>query len=142
MLVPNITVADLPNIYDQDDSLALLEYLHLLSLDSPRIQKSDRVDSFLSRYEVPNFGNGLATKDMVRVRWRGFIPPRFVREVYLLVRKEGLKIAKEEQDGEGGTGSQQEGRWAALTATAFEGFGGGFSVLQFAGRETFSWGFD
>jgi ribonuclease P/MRP protein subunit RPP40 len=140
--VPKMTVADLPNIYDQDASLALLEYLHLLSLDSPRIQAADRIDSFLSRYEVPDFGQGLETKDMVRVRWRGFISPKFVRDVYLLVRKEGLKVTKEEQDGEGGTEIEKEGRWVGLTGKAFEGFGGGWSVVQFAGRETLSWDFD
>jgi len=142
ILVPKITVSDLLKVYDQDSSLALLEYLHLLNLESPRIHAADRIDPFLSRYEVPNFGHGLATKNIVRIRWRGFIPPRFMREVFLLVRKEGLKVAKEEQDGEGGTGSQEEGRWMSLTADAFGGFGGGYSVMQFAGRETLSWEFD
>jgi ribonuclease P/MRP protein subunit RPP40 len=108
VLVPKMTVADLPYIYSDDASLALLEYLHLVALDSPRIQKHDRVDSFLSRYEVPAFGQGLVTENMVRVRWRGFIPPRFARDVYLMIRREGLKVAREEQDGEGGTGSQEE----------------------------------
>ena len=139
VLVPKMAVADLPNLYDQEDSLALLEYLHLLSLDSPRIQKEDRIDSFLSRYEVPDFGHGFSTRNMVRVRWKGFISPQFVREVYLMVRKEGLKVPKEEQDGEGGTGSQEEGRWFALNTKAFGGFGVGQSVLQFAGRETLIW---
>jgi ribonuclease P/MRP protein subunit RPP40 len=142
VLVPKMTVADLPNIYTEDASLALLEYLHLLSLDSPRIQKHDRMDSFLSRYEVPDLGQGLVTEDMVRVRWKGFIPPRFVREVYLMIRKEGLKVAREEQDGEGGTDSQGEARWVGLTGKSFEGFGGGWSVVQFAGRETLSWAFE
>ncbi|KAF2706656.1 hypothetical protein K504DRAFT_437416 [Pleomassaria siparia CBS 279.74] len=142
VLLPIISLADLPNIYDQDTSLSLLEYLHLLSLGSPRICKGDRVDSFLSRYEIPEFGHGLAPKNMVRIRWRGFIPPRFARELFLSARKDGLKIAKEEQDGEGGTANQEDHRWIALTANAFEGFGGGWSVVQFAGRETLSWEYD
>ncbi|KAF2869683.1 ribonuclease P 40kDa subunit-domain-containing protein [Massariosphaeria phaeospora] len=138
VLAPELTVADLTALYDQEDSLSLLEYLNLLSLDSPRVNSTDKVDAFLSRYAVPDFDNGVAEKNMVRVRWRGFISPQFVRELFLTVRTEGMKVKKEEQDGDGGTKNKQEKRWFALSGL---GFGGqsAYTVMQWAGRETLVW---
>ncbi|KAF2264476.1 hypothetical protein CC78DRAFT_494908 [Lojkania enalia] len=139
IIVPDLTLADLSQLYEQENSLALVEWLHLISLESPRIRSDDKIDSFLSRYEVPNFGSGASTKNMVHVRWNGFIPPNFVQSLFLLVSKHGLKVAKAEQDGEGGTKNQQEGRWFAMTAKAFAGYGGCYTTVQFAGRETLTW---
>jgi ribonuclease P/MRP protein subunit RPP40 len=117
--------------------MALLEWLHLISLGSPRIKASDNVDPFLSRYEVPDLGCGLETMDMVRVRWRGFIPPQFVREIFLAVRNEGLKIGKDNHDGEGGTTDRNDERWFALTAKGFDEEG--YTIMQLAGRDTLAW---
>lgn len=138
-LVPKLTLSDLTALYAQEDALALHEYLNMLCLASPRMSSSDSVDPHLSRYEVPTFEtNALGKKDMVRIRWRGFIPPQFVRNLFLTVRKEGLRVDKEQQDGEGGTQNGEEGRWMALNAV---GFGGkrGWTVMQWAGRETLVW---
>ncbi|KAF2002816.1 hypothetical protein P154DRAFT_461731 [Amniculicola lignicola CBS 123094] len=138
-LAPEITVAHLANLYDQDSSLALLEWLHMMSLPSPRLQKSDRIDPYLSRYEVPDLGHGLATKNIVCVRWNGFISPEFIKGLFLTVRRHGMRVAKDDQDGEGGTEKMDEGRWFSITAKAFGGYGGCYTVMQFAGRETFTW---
>jgi ribonuclease P/MRP protein subunit RPP40 len=138
-LVPNLTVSDLTALYDRDDTLALQEYIHMLSLASPRVSAYDSIDSHISRYEVPKLTDRkLATKEMVRVRWRGFIGPEFVREIYLTVRKEGLKVDRNEQDGEGGTQRGEEKRWIAMSAAAFGG-GKAWTVMQWAGRETLVW---
>ncbi|KAF2472228.1 uncharacterized protein BDR25DRAFT_284800 [Lindgomyces ingoldianus] len=138
VVMPNIVVASLPDLYEQEDSLALLEWLHLVTLGSPRIRSGDRIDSFLSRYEVPNF-NGLSPRNMIRMRWKGFIPPQFVRELFLLIRKHGLKSTRGEGKEEREIGSQEECRWFALTAKAFGGYGGCYTIMQFAGRETLTW---
>ena len=143
VLTPKLTVAEIPKLYEQEDSLAMLEWLQLVSLASPRIRQSDKIDSFLSRYEVPDFsenGRGVVAKNMVRVRWNGFIPPLFIRQLFLTVRKEGLKLNKSgEGGGEGSTVGQDEERWFALTASAFGGYGGCYTVMQFAGRESLTW---
>jgi ribonuclease P/MRP protein subunit RPP40 len=138
VLVPELTVDDLPRLYEQEESLELLEWLDMVSLDSPRIREGDRIDPFLSRYEVPDFGKGVEVRDMVRVRWRGFIPPLFVRELFLAVRKEGLKVGRDEHDGEGGTMMGEEKRWFAMSAQGFEE-SEGYTVMQWAGRETLCW---
>ena len=71
------------------------------------------------------------------MRWRGFIAPQFVRDVFLLVRREGLKVMKKDFDGEGGTGREGEGRWFGMCA---RGWGeDGWTVMQFAGRDTLVW---
>lgn len=136
-LVPKLTVSDLPSLYDSEDALALHEYISMLCLRSPRTAASDAIDPHLSRYEVPTFDGlvKLATKDMIRVRWRGFIPPEFIRELFLLVRKMGLKVDKR---GDGAVQEGEEERWVAWSAA---GFGGGreWTVMQWAGRETLVW---
>jgi ribonuclease P/MRP protein subunit RPP40 len=145
-LVPKLVVGDLTELYGEEESLALLEWLHLLSLDSSRVNAKDAIDPHLSRYEVPDFGTGTRSGNFVRIRWRGFIPPAFVRDLFLTIRKEGLKgkakvngtqdVAMEgtpRQDVDG-----EEERWFAMSA---QGFGGknGWTVMQSAGRETFLW---
>jgi ribonuclease P/MRP protein subunit RPP40 len=145
-LVPKLVVGDLTELYGEEESLALLEWLHLLSLDSSRVNAKDAIDPHLSRYEVPDFGTGTRSGNFVRIRWRGFIPPAFVRDLFLTIRKEGLKgkakvngtqdVAMEgtpRQDVDG-----EEERWFAMSA---QGFGGknGWTMMQSAGRETFLW---
>ncbi|KAL1599505.1 hypothetical protein SLS60_007308 [Paraconiothyrium brasiliense] len=133
-LVPELTVSDLPSLYDSEDALALHEYISMMCLASPRVSASDNIDPHLSRYEVSSFDGlvELASRNMVRVRWRGFIPPQFVQELFLLVRKEGLRVEK------GSSGEVKEERWVAWSAA---GFGGGreWTVMQWAGRETLVW---
>ncbi|KAJ4354657.1 uncharacterized protein N0V89_006394 [Didymosphaeria variabile] len=139
-LVPKLTVPMLPSLYDSEDALALQEYISMLCLNSPRVSAFDNIDPHLSRYEVSTFDGlvELATRDMVRVRWRGFIPPQFVQELFLLVRKERLKVEKG-RDGEVRDGREsKEERWVAWSAA---GFGGRreWTVMQWAGRETLVW---
>jgi ribonucleases P/MRP protein subunit RPP40 len=139
ILAPMITVADLPGLYGQDDALSLLEWLHLVNLESPRLHAQDSIDPFLSKYEVPTFNEkGTITKDIVRVRWRGLIPPQFAREIFLLIKKEGLKVDPSHHDGEGGTLLKEEGRWFAMMAAGFAD-AVGWTIMQWAGRETLVW---
>ncbi|KAH7110834.1 ribonuclease P 40kDa subunit-domain-containing protein [Dendryphion nanum] len=151
--VPGLRVGDLEGLYKRslDDGAAameLLECLDMLALDSPRMHVDDRVDPFVSRYEVPVFETANGTfrepvaREMMRVRWRGLISPQFARQVFLVVRREGLRVGKESSDGEGGTLDREEGRWFGLSARAFAagvGSGDGYTVMQWAGRDTLCW---
>jgi ribonuclease P/MRP protein subunit RPP40 len=148
VLVPELAANDLKGLYAEEDALGLLEYLHMLSLDSPRVAKGDNINPHLSRYEVPDLGNGVSAKNMVRVRWKGFIPPAFVRDLYLAIRKEGFK-GKSKVNGtqdkdvvmEGSSVLDLEGkdgRWFSMSAQAFGGKHA-WTVMQFAGRETLVW---
>lgn len=133
---PIISSTTLPETYEPEDSAALLEYLHLLSLSSPRVQASDSIDPYLSRYEVPEFGEGGGTevRNLVKLRWNGFIAPLFVRGVFLDARKRFL--------GGEGKGEAKREMWFAMNASGFGGFGGGgpaYSVLQVGAKETLGW---
>ncbi|KAF1956239.1 hypothetical protein CC80DRAFT_413497 [Byssothecium circinans] len=138
-LIPDLIVSDLPSLYDHHNALDLYEYINMLSLASPRVSAHDSIHPHLSRYEVSSLvDKRCRTKDLVRVRWRGLISPLFVREIYLMIRREGLRVEKGEQDGEGGTQRRGEERWVGMSATAFGG-GKAWTVMQWAGRENLVW---
>lgn len=138
--VPKIKEAGLEALYDQDASLEMLEYLHLISLGSPRINASDIIDPALSRYEVPDLGAGWATKDMVCVRWKGLLTPAFVRDVFLGVRGAVFKSrGRVNGDVEMDLGKEEEEmKWFAMSARSFGGKKS-WSVVQFEQRESVTW---
>lgn len=76
----------------QETLYDVLEYLDMLSLASPRVQTTDQVDPFISRYEVPGLServdNGSTDKtgQAVRVvKWAGLIPIQWVLELLCAV---------------------------------------------------------
>ena len=65
-------------------ALELSEWLALVVLGSPRIQSQDEIDPYLSRYEVPGSDEKLAKNgNVVLVRWRGFLPVKWVEGLWL-----------------------------------------------------------
>jgi ribonuclease P/MRP protein subunit RPP40 len=121
--IPNIlvpTITSVSDTYDADAAADLLEWLGLVSLDSPRIRADDSIDPYLSRYQVPELGEGSPiTRNLVRMRWYGFIPPTFIRDVYIRARK----VVGEE--------------WFAMNASCFHGQA--YSVLNYGPNDTLSW---
>lgn len=150
VVVPKLDVTEngLSGLYDQEDALALLEWLDMLSLGSSRVTDGSDVNSHLCRYDVPDFGHGLETRDLVRVRWSGFITPMFVKHLFLEVWKAGYKGKREpkrrkgDEDGDAtmdGTQDDAEaGKWFSMSAQAFGGENA-WSLMQFANRETLVW---
>ena len=151
LLVPGVRPGDVSKLCEGEAPLELLEYMGLVGLGSERLRVGDRVDPYVSRYEVPDF-NGeveVVEKEMVRVRWRGFLMAEFAREMFLLVRRWGLRVEKSgEKNGEKGEDVEEKGdedmvgekeeRWVGWQAQAFGGRKA-WSVLQWAGRETLVW---
>ncbi|KAG9186626.1 ribonucleases P/MRP protein subunit RPP40 [Alternaria panax] len=146
VLVPQLPFNDLKSIYDEEEALDLLEYLHMLQLKSPRVEKGNNLNPHLARYEVPDLGKGVATKNMVTVQWRGFISPAFVRDLFLMIRKESSKGSKKangtqdtDMDMEGNSVVKEgEDEWFSMSAQAFGGKNA-WTAMQFAGRETLVW---
>lgn len=140
--VPEVRAGDVSGLYAGEDALALHEWLGMVALGSPRVRGEDRIDALLSRYEVPDFGGlvSVQRKDMVRVRWRGLITAEFVKDLFLLVRREGLRVKREGASQSTTTmgGEADEERWVAWSASAFGGRKA-WSVMQWAGRETLCW---
>lgn len=146
-LCPKLVKGKLEKVYDEDEAMSLLEYVNMLSLHSPRVKASDDIDPHLSRYEVPDFGDGLETRDMVCIRWKGFMPPAFARDVFIAARRDAFKgkgrskingTQDMDVDMEGGEQGKEEEAWFAMSA---QGFGGrkSWTIMQFEGRDTVTW---
>jgi ribonuclease P/MRP protein subunit RPP40 len=154
VVVPNLDVGSngLSALYEQEDALALLEWLDLVNLGSERVREGDALDSLLSRYEVPAFGHGVETRSLVKVKYSGFITPEFVRDLFLQVWKSGFK-AKREGKRRKNCVAQDEGArdgdvemnendaaeaWFSMSAQSFGGKNA-WSLMQFGNRETLVW---
>lgn len=79
----------------------IYEWLSLARLQSPRIASNDDIDTYLSRYRVPNRSE--SDIDMWKVSWSGFIDPTWFRELLIGMMK--------------GCPAQS---WFSLTALGFE----------------------
>jgi ribonuclease P/MRP protein subunit RPP40 len=90
-IIPNINVKEpclkpptkIPTEYDgdfEDFAVETHEWLSLISLDSPRIDPDDQIDSVLSRYMPP--GDSMKSSKLVKITWRGFVAPSWVHKTF------------------------------------------------------------
>ncbi|KAL0261049.1 hypothetical protein SLS55_004743 [Diplodia seriata] len=128
--VPALTsVADL---CDPEYSAEVLEWFGMVSLESPRINGDDDIDSFLSRYEVPmpyrsdGDADPPAVERLTRLRWRGLIPPAFLLRLWMIARR-GIVG--------GSVGAQRT--WMAMSVAGFEGET--YTMLGIGSRDVLSW---
>ena len=63
----------------QESIYEIVEYLDMVALGSPRIQTTDRIDPFLSRYAVPHPSENADT--LWTLTWTGLIDSRWVLEM-------------------------------------------------------------
>lgn len=151
VVVPKLDVQGntLSGLYDQNDALALLEWLDMVNLGSERVKEGDAIDSHLCRYDVPDLGHGVQTQEFVRVRWIGFITPALVKELFLDVWKSAFKGKRrpKRQRGSGEDGDvtmdgtldgDELRKWFSMSAQAFGGRNA-WSLMQFSDRETLFW---
>ena len=107
---------------DYEEATELLEWITLAMSSSPRIQRTDGIDPYLSRYQVlANTHNSIDTEeakveDLATFHWHGFIQPRFVQNILLATLK--------------ASGAE----WFALKAAAFDGKA--YAFLQNGDRTT------
>ena len=78
-----------PQLSDSDEgfedwALEIYEWLSLIAMESPRICFEDTIDTFLSRYQVPNGDSGKAS-DTITMRWTGLIPSYWVRKLFIFL---------------------------------------------------------
>lgn len=83
--IPPLTPpADIQHTYNEDfDDFAVEthEWLSLISLNSPRINPKDGMDSFLSRY-IPPGGSSTESK-LVKITWQGFLRPSWAHGLFV-----------------------------------------------------------
>jgi ribonuclease P/MRP protein subunit RPP40 len=144
-LCPKVLPGDLTTLYDEQESQSMLEYLHLLSLNSPRLNAKDDIDPHLSRYEVPDFGPGITTRNLICIRWKGFIPPAFIRDIFLCIRSHCSTTKPKPQDSDAmdmnppsEEAEEQEQPWFSLAAHSF-GAKTSHTTLQFRDNSTLTW---
>jgi ribonuclease P/MRP protein subunit RPP40 len=65
----------------KDFAVETLEWVAMVSLHSPRISPEDKIDPVLSRYVPP--GNSTTATRLVKVNWRGFIPPSWAHKTFV-----------------------------------------------------------
>ncbi|KAK0267945.1 hypothetical protein LTR35_015877 [Friedmanniomyces endolithicus] len=116
-----------PESLEQDDhSLAteLLEWVTMAANLSPRLQRNDSIDSYLSKYNVtlPTSDGDASghpeTQDLVRIRWHGLAHASFVSKVFMTA----LKACGDD--------------WFAISATSFSGEA--YVILK-TGERTLTW---
>jgi ribonucleases P/MRP protein subunit RPP40 len=83
------------SLREPSNATGIYEWLSMISLDSPRLDRLDKVDPYLSRYEIPECldavdGTASAPESpsrlLMRVLWRGFLPPQLLTKIWLMVR--------------------------------------------------------
>ncbi|TGO64571.1 hypothetical protein BOTNAR_0086g00110 [Botryotinia narcissicola] len=70
--------------YDEDFreyAAEIHEWLSLISLESPRVNSTDKIDPFLSRYDPP-IGSDEA-EELVKITWTGFISPTWAHNTFI-----------------------------------------------------------
>lgn len=109
---------------DEEDATEILEWITMASNLSPRLQRGDGIDKYLSRYSVPQ-GNGEPQSDdsrevktLTRLRWHGLLPNHFIHKVLVAV----LKASKE--------------TWFSASATSFRGES--YTILK-TNEQTYIW---
>ncbi|KAK5678269.1 hypothetical protein LTS10_009441 [Elasticomyces elasticus] len=122
----NVGAPAIPPTLDQTNHAAateILEWLTMAANLSPRLQQTDGVDSYLSRYEAPRAVSETGkettiSQGLVRIRWHGFIPASFISSVFSVA----LKGCPED--------------WVSIIAISF----GGEAVAIFKdGERTMTW---
>lgn len=120
------------DLCDPEYGAEVLEWLGMVSLGSPRINAADDIDSFLSRYEVPmpyrteGAPEDPAVGGVVRLKWRGIVPPIFLLKLWMMVRR-GLMSGR----------VGEERKWMAVTVAGFAGEA--YTMLGAGGRDVLSW---
>ncbi|KAK6381650.1 hypothetical protein LTS17_004709 [Exophiala oligosperma] len=69
----------------------LFEFVDMLALASPRVQTTDNVDPFLSRYQVPDLSESTTDSRGASVKvvtWTGFVPAQWTLELLCAIIKQ------------------------------------------------------
>lgn len=64
----------------EDYAVEIHEWMSLIQLSSPRIDPSDKLDPFLSRYSP---GDNLSNSSLVKITWRGFLSPTWAHQTFV-----------------------------------------------------------
>lgn len=82
----NSTKIQYPNEF-ADYATELYEWLSLISLSSPRVNASDQIDPFLSRYALPSStpDSILEQSELIKITWSGFISSKWIHSAFIQI---------------------------------------------------------
>lgn len=66
----------------EDWVIGISEWLSLAALQSPRIERNDKIDPYLCRYSPPG-GPSTTSDNLVCICWSGFIPAQWLRNLFM-----------------------------------------------------------
>jgi len=73
----------LPSADDhEEEQMQIVEWIDLVRMGSPRLDPNDKIDQYLSRYEIPD-AESASVVEVVQVSWRGFVMAEWIRELYV-----------------------------------------------------------
>jgi ribonuclease P/MRP protein subunit RPP40 len=73
----------LPSTDDhEEEQMQIVEWIDLVRMGSPRLDPNDKIDQYLSRYEIPD-AESASVVEVVQVSWRGFVMAEWIRELYV-----------------------------------------------------------
>ena len=90
---PNILVPPLEKLNigvesDEEDlrdlGTSVCEWLALIALDSPRLNADDTIDSYLSRYQVPD-AEDAKSSSLVSLRWHGLVSSEWTMQLFIFL---------------------------------------------------------
>ena len=68
-------------------ALDIYEWLGLVALQSPRVQASDNIDPYLSRYHIPAADNEFPKPcNLVTLSWKALLPASWVRDLFITLK--------------------------------------------------------
>lgn len=79
--------------YFDDFATEIYEWLSLVRLESPRVQPADRIDPYLSRYQVPGVSEHQHESQVCTIAWQGLMSSSWVCS--LLIDLLGVLPSKE-----------------------------------------------
>ncbi|EXJ77447.1 hypothetical protein A1O3_09673 [Capronia epimyces CBS 606.96] len=113
---PTATSSSVPPEELQETMLDLFEYVDMLSLASPRVQATDHVDPFISRYQVPDVSGRGYTSNETRAQqpvtvmtWTGLISAQWVLDLLCAIIKQSRTARLP---------APEQAPWLALTVSA------------------------
>lgn len=84
VLLPGLDPSEALNSRDnlEDWAVGTLEWLSLVAMQSPRVMSADIIDTYLSRYQVPE-GGADNSCPMVIISWKGLLPAVWIRSLFI-----------------------------------------------------------
>ncbi|KAM0250682.1 hypothetical protein ACHAQJ_008516 [Trichoderma viride] len=81
--IPSTTLAQGDREALEHSATEIYEWLSLVRLESPRVVAGDSIDSYLSRYSLPEGNSATAQTQVCKLSWQGFLSSSWLRGLFV-----------------------------------------------------------